>query len=100
VRALAEPDCPVAGIGVTDVQVADLAAGGAVQQGQDAQQRLVRMGIGTGGPAAEQGALLVKGDGLPGEAAGGGGGQGPGGVGQDDLAGRLSNWSRPVSRLV
>ena len=87
VRALAEPDRPVAGVDVTDVQVADLAAGGAVQQGQDAQQRLVRVGIGAGGPAAEQGALLVQGDGLAGEAPGRGGGQVPGGVGQDDFLG-------------
>ena len=59
--------------------MADLAAGGAVQQGEDAQQRLVRVRAGAGGPAAEQIALLVQGDGLPGEAAGCGGGQAAGG---------------------
>ena len=47
----------------------------------------MRVSIVAAGPAAEQGTLLVKGDGLPGEAAGRDGGQGPGGVGQDDLAG-------------
>ncbi len=77
VRALAEPDRPGADVDVTGLQVADLAAGGAVQQGEDAQQRLVRVGIGTG-PAAEQGTLLVKGDGSPGEVSGCGGGQAAG----------------------
>jgi hypothetical protein len=60
-----QPDRACAGVGVTDLQVPDLAAGGAVQQGKDAQQRLVRVSAGAGGPPAEQGTLLVKGYGLP-----------------------------------
>jgi hypothetical protein len=85
VRALAEPDRPGAGVGIFGAQVPDFSAGGSVQQGEDAQKRLVRVGIGAGCPAAEQGALLVKGDGLAGEAPRCGGGQAPGGVGQDNL---------------
>ena len=92
VRALAEPDRPGAGVDVADLQVPDLAAGGAVQQGENAQQRLVRMGIGTGCPAAKQDALLVKGDGLPGEASRRGGGQVPGGAGIRQSRGRCLAW--------
>jgi hypothetical protein len=64
VRAFAEPDRPATGVDMTDLQVPCLAAGGAVQQGQDAQQRLVRMRIGADGPPAEQGSLLPAGEGL------------------------------------
>lgn len=59
----------------------------AVQQSEHAQQRPVRVSISTGSPATEQGALLVKADGMPGEAAGPGDGQAAGGLGQDDLLG-------------
>lgn len=53
-------------------------------------------------PAAEQDPLPVKGDGLAGEATRGGGGQVPGGVGQDDLlaAGEAKNCRSTVSRRL
>ncbi len=86
-RALAQADRSGIDVQVGDLHVPDLAAGGSVQQGEDAQQRLVGMGIATGGPASEQVALLAEDQGLAGEAPGRGGGQPVGGVGQDDLAG-------------
>jgi hypothetical protein len=44
---------------VADAQVADLVAGGAVEQGKDAEQCLVRVGVPARRPAAEQLALPV-----------------------------------------
>jgi hypothetical protein len=53
VRPLSQPDRLVDGIEIGDAQVADLLAGGSVEQCQDAQQRLVRVNGRFGGPAAE-----------------------------------------------
>lgn len=54
VRPPSQPDRLVDGVEVGDAQVADLVAGGSVEQGEDAQHRLVRVGGRIGGPATEQ----------------------------------------------
>ena len=57
-----------------------------MQQGEDTQQCLVRVGFAACRPAAEQLTLPVQGKCLAGEPPGLAGGQVPGGVGEDDLA--------------
>jgi hypothetical protein len=51
VRAFAEPDGPGAGVDAAGLQVPDFAAGGTVEQGEDAQHGLVRVDIGYSKPA-------------------------------------------------
>jgi hypothetical protein len=54
-------------VDVAHAQVPDLVAGSTVEQREDAQQRLVRVGVTARRPAAEQFALLVQDKGLAGE---------------------------------
>lgn len=73
-------------VDVAHAQVPDLVAGSAVEQREDAQQRLMRMSVAAGRPAAEQFALLIQDKGLAGEPAWLAGGHASGRVGEDDLA--------------
>jgi hypothetical protein len=75
------------GVDVVQAQVADLLARDAVQEGEDPEEGFVRVGVGLAGPPAEQGALLVAGDGGTVEAAGLSHGQAAGRVGEDDPVG-------------
>ncbi|MFI1735673.1 hypothetical protein ACH40E_42090 [Streptomyces acidicola] len=85
VGALSEADGAAGRIDVIQPQVADLAAGGAVQQGENAQQCLVRVNGGTAGRPSEEASLLVEGEGLADEALGCLRRQSAGGVDEDHL---------------
>lgn len=67
---MSQPDRLVDGVDVGDEQVADLVAGGSVEQHKGAQKRLVRVDGRISGPVAEQSTLLVEREGRADEALG------------------------------
>lgn len=62
-RPSAEPDGPQHRVDVVAAQQPDLAAGGAMQQGEDADQCLMGMHRWVGGPPSKQRPLLFEGEG-------------------------------------
>jgi hypothetical protein len=87
VWSVAQPERLGLVVDVIDAQLPGLLAGGSMQEREYPDQGLMRVSIGVGGPAAEQGALLVEGEGAAAEGVGFLGGQAFGGVGQQQVLG-------------
>ncbi|HEY0452763.1 hypothetical protein [Actinophytocola sp.] len=84
---IAQPESLGLVVDVIDLQQPSFLAGGPVQESEYPDNRLVRVDIGICGPAAEQRALLVEGEGAAAEAVGLLGGQARGGVDQHQTLG-------------
>ena len=79
VRSLAKPNTASGPVDLIHAQQPQLPAGGAVQQCEQTEQRLMWMHAGVGGPSSEQGTLVVEGDGASAEVPSASGGHVAGG---------------------
>lgn len=83
-RPVTEPDAAGSLVDIVQAQQPQFPAGGPMEQGQQAEQRFMGMHSGVSRPAAEQGALVVQGDGASAEVRPASGGHAAGWIHQDD----------------